>query len=172
MSAGEAQVAGAGDPAAQARDTHRRFGVQFNNEVWELLDAGLGPGSPVEERDRALYGAFAAARHWQECGTPANTARAEHLISRAALAVGSYPLAVEHARRCLDVVQRHPSDMADWDLAFAHEAMARGCAAVGDVDAGRRHLQLAREATAVVADADDRELLLDQLRTGPWFDLG
>lgn len=171
MSGDETRVE-AVDQAAQARAAHRRFGVQFNNEVWELLDAGLGPDSPAAERDRALYGAFAAARHWQECGTPANAARAEHLISRAALAVGSYPLAVEHARRCLDVVLEHPGDMADWDLAFAHEAMARGCAAVGDVAAGRRHLDLAREATAAVADADDRELLLEQLRTGPWFDLG
>ena len=28
---------------------HRWFGVEFNNEVWDLLDAGVGPGlrSPI-----------------------------------------------------------------------------------------------------------------------------
>ena len=67
-------------------DLNRTLGVEMNNETWRLLDAGPpGPDSPAEERERFLYRAYAAAYHWRAAPavTPANVARAEHLIARA-----------------------------------------------------------------------------------------
>lgn len=66
------------------------------------------------------------------CWNEANFARGEHLISRVAARLGDGDLALRHARRCLELVELHPDVMEDWDLAFAHEALARGLAAVGD----------------------------------------
>lgn len=152
-------------------ELHRRFGATFNNEVWELLDAGLSPASPPADRDRALYGAFASARHWHECGGPANRARAEHLISRAAAAVGEPGTALTHARRCVALVHEHRPEMADWDAPFAHEALARALAACGDEAAARAELARAVELISAVADPDDREVLQAQLTQGPWFGL-
>jgi hypothetical protein len=153
----------------EERDMHRWFGVEFNNEVWDLLEGGVGPDSPDPDRTLVLYGAYASARHWLEVGTPANVARSEHLVARAALAVGEHHLALRHARRCLALVEAHPEAMADWDAPFAHEALARALAATGDPDGGAAHRAEAVRRTAAVADPQDREVLTAQLRTGPWF---
>jgi hypothetical protein len=162
----------AGDaPADAERDLHRRFGARFNNEVWELLDAGVGPGSPQADRDRVLYGAYASARHWAEVGGPAQRARAEHLVARAALAVGEPATGLRHARRCLELVLAHADDVADWDAPFAHEALARALAGTADAAGARRHRELAVALTARVADPEDREVLEAALAQGPWFGL-
>jgi hypothetical protein len=166
-----ALVQNVGTARVEERDMHRWFGVEFNNEVWELLDSGVGPQSPQADRDLLLYGAYASARHWLEGGTAANAARGEHLISRAALAVGEHAVALTHAQRCLALVEEHPEVTEDWDLPFAHEALARALAATGDAAAGARHRAEAVRLTALVADPLDREVLEAQLSAGPWFGL-
>ena len=166
-----ALVQSAGRQRVEERDMHRWFGVEFNNEVWDLLDAGVGPDSPQADRDLVLYGAYASARHWAECGGPAQQARAEHLVARAALAVGDPVAGLAHARRCLDLVLAHPDDVADWDAPVAHEALARALAATGDLGAARRHRDLAVALTQRVADPQDREVLEAALSRGPWFGL-
>jgi hypothetical protein len=47
--------------------------------------------------------------------------------------------------------------MENWDLAGAHEALARAHLAAGEADEARRHYALAREETAKIAEADDRK---------------
>jgi len=150
---------------------HRRFGMQFNNEVWTLIDAGLSPESPREQRDRALSGAYASLRHWMEVGNAANQARGEHLVARAALAVGLPELSLHHARRCLEIVEAEPGQMEEWDPPFAHEALARALAATGDPQGGSEHRARAVELTAALADAEDREILEVELAREPWYGL-
>jgi hypothetical protein len=152
-------------------DLHRRFGVELNNEVWDLLADGVGPDSPVEDRERLLYGAYAAARHWLEAGTAANRARAEHLISRVATALGEQAVALRHARRCLELVEAHPDVMADWDAPFAHEALARALAGSGDLAAGAEHRATAARLAQGLSDPEDRKVLDGELRRAPWFGL-
>jgi hypothetical protein len=166
-----ALVQGVGRRRVEERDMHRWFGVEFNNEVWDLLDAGVGPGSPESDRDLVLYGAYASARHWSECGGPAQQARAEHLIARAELAVGEPAVALRHARRCLELVLAHPDAVSDWDAPFAHEALARAFAGTGDVERARRHRELAVQLTGQVANPQDRGVLEAALPRGPWFGL-
>ena len=166
-----ALVQGVGRRRVEERDMHRWFGVEFNNEVWDLLDAGIGPSSPEADRDLVLYGAYASARHWAECGGPAQQARAEHLVARAELAVGTPAVGLQHARRCLDLVLAHPDAVSDWDAPFAHEALARALAATGDAEQARRHRELAVRLTEQVADPLDREVLEAALGRGPWFGL-
>lgn len=161
-----------GERMVDERDLHRWFAVHLNNDTWAALDAGdVGPGSPAHHREALLYGAYAAAYHWLRVGTPVHQARAEHLIARAALRVGRPDVALHHARRCLDLVAGHPADVEDWDVAFAHEAMARACAAAGDTEGGRRHLATAERLGAAIADDGDREVFLGELGRGEWFGL-
>ena len=158
------------DEDGEQRD-HRRFGAKLNNEVWDLLDAGVDRHSPREVQDRVLYGAYASLRHWLEVGGVREHARGEHLVSRAAVTVGYADVAVRHARRCLELVDASPDAMADWDAPLAHEALARALAAAGDRPGAEYHLKEAQRLTMSVADPEDRAVLEDQLSRGPWFDL-
>ena len=45
--------------------------------------------------------------------------------------------------------------MEDWDLAAAHEALARAYAAAGELDEARHFVELARAETGAVADPED-----------------
>jgi hypothetical protein len=166
-----ALVQGVGRRRVEERDMHHWFAVEFNNEVWDLLDAGVDASSPDPDRDLVLYGAYAAARHWAECGGPAQHARAEHLVARAAVAVGEAAVGLRHARRCLELVRTRPEEMADWDAPFAHEALARALAATGERGEASRHRELAVELTARVEDPLDREVLEAALAREPWFGL-
>ena len=57
--------------------------------------------------------------------------------------------------------------IGDWDLAFAHEALARAHAVVGDRAASQEALGRAHTAAEDIADPEDRELLDADLKTIP-----
>lgn len=147
---------------------HRSLAIEANNSVWEVL------GKPIDEIDapgaeEMTRRAYAAAYHWAraEGATVANEARAEWLLSRVWAVRSNGALALSHAQRCMDACQR--GALADFDLAYAHEALARASACLGDGDATRRH----REAASAVpiADDEDRAVVESDLAAEPWFGL-
>ncbi|WP_410784678.1 hypothetical protein [Kribbella sp. C-35] len=154
----------------EGRELHRYFGVELNNETWDLLEQ-IDESSPLLDQERLLYGAYAACLHWLEAGNEANHARGEHLIARVALRIGRTEIGLQHARRCLELVQAFPEQMADWDEPFAREALARALAATGEPAAARAELDRARELTERVAEEGDRKVLEEELAKGPWFGL-
>ena len=159
-----------GEQMVDQRDLHRWFGTQLNNTAWDaIVGATVSPDSPRADREAALYSAYASAYHWRTVGNEANWARGEHLISRTATLVGERELALQHAQRCLDLVRAHPDVMEDWDEPFAHEALARAFASLGDLDSARRSYEMARVLTASVADDGDRGVLEGELAREPWF---
>jgi len=164
-------IQAAGTRRVEERGMHRWFGVEFNNECWELIDSGLDAAGSADDRDALLYGAYAAARHWSEAGGTIHRARAEHLISRAELLVGTPQAALEHARRCVDLLATEPDDVQDWDAPFGQEALARALAATGDRRAGLEHRRRAVQLTAALADPQDRQILEAELARPPWFEL-
>lgn len=159
-----------GERMVEERDLHRWFGVQLNNGTWNAIDAGeIGPDSPLPERETVLYGAYAGAYHWRQVPEPATTARGEHLIARTAILTGFYELARSHAARCLELLEASPDEAEDWDWAFAHEAIARAAAALGDEPTTHEHHATASRLGAAIADEVDRTIFLDELARGPWF---
>jgi len=152
------------DPAA-----HRTFAVDANNATWEILGKGLNEISEndAEEMTRRAY---AAAYHWQRAaGTiPANEVRANWLLSRVWAVRQNGELALHHARRCLTVCES--AGLQDFDLAYAHEALARSFAALGNAEQARHHLAIARDVP--IADSEDRTLVEADLAGEPWFGLG
>ncbi|MGW6279364.1 hypothetical protein [Kribbella sp. NPDC055071] len=154
----------------EGRELHRYFGVELNNETWDLLEE-IDETSPVGDQERLLYGAYAACLHWLEAGNEANHARGEHLIARVALRIGRVEIGLQHARRCLELVLAFPEQMSDWDEPFAREALARALAATGHPAAARAELDRARELTARVAGEGDRKVLQEELSKEPWFGL-
>ena len=152
-------------------DLNRRRGVEMNNASWRLLSEGFpGPDATRDEQERFPYRAHASAYHWMETpsATPANRARGEHSIARAAVAVGLPEQGLLHALRCLELCRSHPGDVEDWDHAFAEEGIARALAASGDLDGAAAHHATAATLGAAIVDVEDREVFLEELGRGPW----
>ena len=71
--------------------------------------------------------------------------------------------ALRHARRCLEICQA--SGIADWDLAFAYEALSRAHRVAGDDAGAERYKELAARAGEAIGDPEDREHLEKDLAT-------
>jgi hypothetical protein len=132
---------------------HRRLGVDLFNHTWTYLERA--ERTPAEV-DAMLHAAYASRYHWSQASEEArHQARGEWLLARVLAVAGLADSAVFHAERCLDWCER--GAVEDWDLAFAHEALARAHAAAGHGDVADRHKHLARELGDAIADPEDRE---------------
>jgi len=145
-------------------EEHRQLGVDLYNQTWTLMQ--MSDRAPADD-DEMLHCAHASAYHWLQVGTHANRARSEWLCSRVYTVLALPEPALRHARRCLELVESAPEEMEDWDLAAAHEAIARAQATAGDADEARRHVELGRAALAQIADAEDSEQLEADFATIP-----
>jgi len=155
--------------ADQTEGDDRSFAVALNNEVWDHIDAGdITPESPIDQREALLYAAFASAHHWRRAGNVTNWGRAEHLIARAAVLAGRTSVALEHAARCIGLIESNLDEFEDWDMAFALECLARAQASAG-LDAASATKGAAIAATAEVADDGSREVVEGELAREPWF---
>ena len=112
-----------------------------------------------------IHAAHASRFLWEDIGEPVNHARGEWQVSRVYAVADRPEPALHHARRCLEIVEEH--GVGDFDLACAHEALARAHATAGEREAAERHAALGREAAARIEEADDRELVLSDLDTLP-----
>jgi len=147
---------------------HRAQAVTANNSVWEYLD---GRDHSVDDADELLQRAYAAAYHWRRAtgSTAVNMARASWLVSRSHAVLGHGDVALHHADRSAQFVERAGDEAADFDHAYAHEARARALACIGRPDEA---LDAYRAAEAVeVAHEQDRSIFDGDLASEPWFGL-
>jgi hypothetical protein len=141
-----------GGKPGEAEAVERRLAVDLFNHCWTLLRRER---RTPDEDDEMLHAAHASRFHWGRAGGPENRARGEWQCSRVYCVLGRTEPALHHARRCLELCEEH--GLADWDLAFAYEALARGHRVGGDDAEAERFRGLARAGP--IAEADDRELL-------------
>jgi hypothetical protein len=126
----------------------RQLGVDLFNGTWRLIESR-------EDDNLMVDCAHASAYHWArapEC-KPENLARSAWLLARVYALVGRPEPALHYAQRCLALCEQH--ELADWDLAFAYEALARASKVAGDAAAAEGYLEQAR--CVPVRDAEDRE---------------
>ncbi|MFG2696377.1 MerR family transcriptional regulator [Kitasatospora sp. NPDC048407] len=145
-----------------AAGDERRMAVDLFNGVWRLLEK---EDRSVEEDDRMLHMAHASRYHWGQVGAPVNLSRGEWQCSRVYSVLGRAEPALHHARRGLELCQAH--GIADWDLAYAYESLARAHAVAGDKDQARAWTEQALAAAEDIAQDEDRELLLTDLESIP-----
>ena len=150
----------------EEKDVHKKFGKEFNNLVWRLLQKS---DRSDEESETMIHAAHASCHHWQLAGTPLNSARGEWLISHAYAHVGRERSALHHARRCLQICK--DNEIGGFDIAYAHEGMARALAASGQKSEAEKHLRMAKEAGARIEEEEDRDLFFQDLKAEPWFGL-
>jgi len=140
--------------------THRQLAADLFNHTWTLLE--MTDRTPVQD-DEMLHAAHASRHHWGVVGTPQNRARGEWQCSRVYAILGRAEPALWHARRYLALCEEH--GIADWDLAFAHEAIARALKVAGDHEGSAAAVVRARELAAEIVEDEDRELVLSDLST-------
>lgn len=140
----------------------RALSAALFNGVWELMER---EDRSTDDDDRMLHMAHASRYHWGQVGAPQNLARGEWMCSRVYTVLRRPEPAMHHAQRVLELCERH--GIADWDLGFAYEALARAAAVARDVDAAREYTAQALAAAENIAQDEDRELLLSDLETIP-----
>jgi len=145
-----------------SKATHRRLAANLFNRTWDLLDT---PDRTQEQIDEMISAAHASRYHWSVVGQPVNLARGEWQISRVYSVLGRAEPALYHAYRSLEIVEA--AGIADIDLAFAYEALARAQAVAGDSLESQRYRELARTAGEAIAQQDDRDGFFSELATVP-----
>lgn len=144
-------------------DTHRQLGVHLFNHAWALLETA---GRSVEQDDEMLHAAHSSRWHWAQSGVadlPQRVAVGEWQCSRVYAVLGRGEPALHHARRCIELAER--DGIEDWVRASAYEAMARASREAGDRRAFEEWRDRARTAVAALADAEDREVIENDLAT-------
>jgi len=140
----------------------RQLGVDLFNGTWELMEKA---DRTPDDDALMIHIVHASAYHWLQVGKPENFARSHWLCSRVYSVLSRSEPAIYHAKFVLDICERN--GIGDWDLAFAYEALARAYAVAGDSAESGRWLAKAHEASANIAEDEDRELVLSDLATIP-----
>jgi hypothetical protein len=147
-------------PPALDPGLERALAAGLFNSTWTLLTK---EPRTADEVDSMIHAAHASRHHWAAVGGPEHRARGEWQCSRVYAVLGRGEPALWHARRCLEICEAN--GIGDWDLAFAHEALARAYRVAGDPARSEEHLALARAAGETIADTEDRDLLEADLAT-------
>ena len=98
------------EPPFDLDSAHRLFGIELNNQIMDALEAGR---VTPETSEPFIHAAHASCHHWMEVGTVANHGRGEFAVASVYAAAGLGEAALRHARRCLELVEAHPGEMAD-----------------------------------------------------------
>ena len=146
-------------------ETHRATAVQTHGETWELLEKT--DRTPMDN-ELMIHTAHTSCYHWLRVGKVVNHQRGEWLISRVYATLGLGDTAVRHARKCAELTYANPDEMADFDHAFALEALARSHAIAGEAILATQYRIQAKEAGEVIQDEGDRTYFLGDLEEGRW----
>lgn len=134
---------------------HRFFAATANNEAWPIAEA---PRSQVEAL-ALLNAAHASAWHWQAVGNELNHKRAIMLLAQAHAVAGLGPSALLYANEMRSYFLAEPST-PDWELAFTHAIHANAAHAAGEPTEHKSSYALAEKAIEVIAEEDDRAIVI------------
>lgn len=148
---------------------HEKLAKKCFNKTWELLEKA--DRTPEEDNDMT-HTVHASRYHWgvlvaNQQGTALNLQRGEWQIARVYTVLEREDPALYHANLCLKITQ--DNNIEDFDLAFAHEALARASALAGNKKDYEKHLKLATEAGEKIKDKGDRDYFFEDLNAGKWF---
>lgn len=140
---------------------HRRVAAQCNNAAWDLIEKSALDSHEIAELVRL---ASAASYHWRRVGASASAAHADLLFAWAMARAGAGPVALDAASRSLSYFMENQSE--DWELAFAHAAMAMAFYCNGDSEGYKRHHQTAKDL-ADVLQPEEASIFLEAFRSIP-----
>jgi len=109
----------------------------------------------VEENDKMVHAAHASRFHWGKIGTPLEFERGEWQISQVYAVLNRPQAALYHAERCLAICPEN--EIADSDIAFAYEALARAYAMASEAGKSQEHASLAKQAAQGIEEEGSRD---------------
>src|SRR5688572_9971525 len=116
---------------------HYQFAIDYHGKTWELLDK---PERTRDENERMLDYAHASLAHWRTAGGAVRHQRGEWMLARVYAVLGNGPAALDHAHRCAEILEQNKSEMEEFDLPFAYEALARAHAIAGHAAEAKKFL--------------------------------
>ena len=146
-------------------ETHRQFAIELNGRVWDLL---AQKERSDQENEEMIHAAHASCLHWLKAGTAIHHQRGEWLIAHVYAELGLAEPALRHAQRCQELTHEHADQMADFDLAYAHEGLARAYAIAGQHEQAEKELKMAKQAGQTIADKESKKIFLGDLCSGNW----
>jgi hypothetical protein len=90
------------------------------------------------------------------------------LIAHVYTVLGHAEPALRHAERCMLLTERHRDEMEDFDLAYAHEGLARAAALSGNRELAAANKRRSRELGDLIADAEDKQIFDGDYSGGDW----
>lgn len=139
---------------------HKKFAVDCFNGTWDLLDK---KDRTAEDNKKMIHMAHASRYHWGEIGSPLNFVRGDWQISRVYSVLGMGEAAYKYAESSLNLCLEN--DIADFDLAFAYEALARASAVLGNQEKLEKFKASAKEAGGTIEKDSDRDYFFGELNS-------
>src|SRR6056297_2241967 len=147
-----------GDTKNISAEVHKKLAIDLFNQTWDLLDK---TNRSEAENIEMIHTAHASRYHWGQVGTPLEFQRGEWQISRVYAVLGMGESALFHGKIALKTCQKE--GIADFDLAFAYEAIARAFSILDEKTEKEKYIALAKEAGEKIADEENRQYFFSEL---------
>ena len=141
-------------------EQHKEEAVKCFNATWELIDK---PDKTHEDNVNMIHTAHASRYHWGQIGTALELTRGEWQISRVYSLLGMGQSALFHAKEALSLCL--DNGIANFDLAFGYEAVARAYSVLGDQNNKVSFIEKAKEAAKAIAGEGDRKYVESEIST-------
>lgn len=145
---------------------NKYFGPTLFNATWDLIDKG--DKRTEEDELMMIHSAHASAYHWRQVGKRVNFARSEWQLARVYTILSRVQQAMYHAQNCLNICkecEKNKEEIADWDIPFAYEALARASVAAGAKETAEKFLKLAKEEGEKIAGDGDKKYFFSEIDT-------
>ena len=141
---------------------HKYYSVNCFNQAWDLIDK---TERTPEEDEEMIRLSLASHYHWTQRDDYSNTNASIALwqISRIYTILGQADNARRYGQICLEASQGE--GVTPFFLGYAYEALARAEAAGGKEEEMQAFLKDARTTAEKVKEADEKNMLLDDLNT-------
>ena len=148
----------ADQPTLNLALAHRHFSADCFNRTWALIE---NPQRTAEDDEQMILVALASLWHWtqRKDRTNQNLSVGHWQAARVYSLVKQGENAMRHAKRCL----YFSNGLSPFIVAYAHEAIARAAAVLGDEVKYKTHLAKAQEFAQAVTDPHEKELLAPDL---------
>ncbi|MCY3412851.1 MAG: hypothetical protein INQ03_14535 [Candidatus Heimdallarchaeota archaeon] len=148
------------------KEVHRKLAINCFNATWDLIEKE----NRTDEDDlMMIHLAHSSQYHWRQAtpDEPIKFQRGNWQIARIYTLLEHKKEALYHAKICLSLTEKH--DFKDFDLAFAHECMARAYALNNNRELSEKQYKLAEEAGSKIKEQGDRDYFFKDLHSGNWF---